>query len=597
MKPSATRAHPSPGRRFRASTTRPGVLRPRADHGRLSPRAATANPVSETRHRRQLSTAALAGAVAAGCGIGLMGTAAFMISRAALRPPVLYLMVAMAGVQAFGIGRATFRYAERLAGHDAALRILAGLRVSVYRRLERLAPGGLAVFRSGDLVSRLVADIDGLADWWLRVLLPYVVAAMAGAGTVAVMAALLPAAGLVVAATLLAAALVAPWVASLVARRAERQLAPCRGELASASLDLLGGAGELIAFGAEQATLAQLSAADRTVSRCERRSALGRGTGAAVASLAAGGALWGSLVLGVGAVRSGALPGLALAVLVLVPLAAHEVFAGLAPAAQQLPRIRSAAARVAAVLAAPDPVHEPGPGMASPLPPHAPYDIRIDGLTARWRPDGPDVLRDVSLVVPSGQRVVITGPSGSGKTTLAMVLLRFLDPAAGTVTLGGVDITTIDGDALRTVIGLCAQDAHIFDSTLAENLRLARHEASDVDLRAALRRARLLSWAESLPDGLDTAVGEHGARLSGGQRQRLALARVLLADFPVVILDEPAEHLDEETAAALTHDLLEETCDRTVLLISHRTGMLDAADHILRLQDGAITRLPPVSRH
>ncbi len=359
------------------------------------------------------------------------------------------------------------------------------------------------------------------------------------------------------------------------------------------SLDLLRGAGELIAFGAEQATLAQLSAADRALSRCESRSAFGRGAGAAVASLAAGGAVWGSLVLGVGAVRTGALPGLALAVLVLVPLAAHEIFAGLAPAAQQLPRIRSAAARVAAILTAPDPVHEPGPDMESPLPP-PPYDIRIDGLTARWRPDGPDVLRGVSLVVPAGQRVVITGPSGSGKTTLAMVLLRFLDPAAGTVTLGGVDITTMDGDALRTVIGLCAQDAHIFDSTLAANLRLARPEASDAELREALRRARLLDWADSLPDGLGTAVGEHGARLSGGQRQRLALARVLLADFPVVILDEPAEHLDEETAAALTRDLLEETCDRTVLLISHRTSMLDAADQVLRLRDGAVTRLPPL---
>lgn len=138
-------------------------------------------------------------------------------------------------------------------------------------------------------------------------------------------------------------------------------------------------------------------------------------------------------------------------------------------------------------------------------------------------------------------------------------------------------------------------DAHIFDSTLTENLRLARPEASDADLREALRRARLLDWADSLPDGLDTAVGEHGARLSGGQRQRLALARVLLADFPVVILDEPAEHLDEETATALTQDLLEETCDRTVLLISHRTSMLDAADQVLRLQDGAVTQLPPVS--
>jgi thiol reductant ABC exporter CydC subunit len=565
----------------------------RSGRGRLSQPEAPAGPVTRIRYRGQLSSAVLAGSLAVACAIGLTGTAAFLISRAALRPPVLYLMVAMTAVRAFGIGRGVFRYAERVTGHDAALRSLARLRIGVYRRLERLAPAGLAAFRSGDLISRLVGDIDGLADRWLRVLLPYLVAAIAGAGTVAVMAALLPAAGVVVAITLVAAAFVAPWLASLVARRAERQLTPRRGELAAASFDLLRGAGELLAFGAEQARLAQLSAADRAVSRCEGRSALGRGTGAAVAVLAAGGAVWGSLVLGVDAVRAGVLSGVALAVLVLVPLAAHEVFADLAPAAQQLPRMRSAAARVAGILAAPDPVHEPAPGRAGiPLPP-APYDIRIEGLAARWRPDGPDVLRGVSLVIPAGRRVAITGPSGSGKTTLAMVLLRFLDPAAGTVTLGGVDITTVDGDALRTIVGLCAQDAHIFDSTLAENLRLARPAASDAELREALDRARLLDWADSLPDGLDTAVGEHGARLSGGQRQRLALARVLLADFPVVILDEPAEHLDEETAAALTHDLLSATRDRTVLLITHRTSMLAAADHAVVLCDGMITE-PPV---
>jgi thiol reductant ABC exporter CydC subunit len=551
------------------------------------------NPVlGTTRYRGRLSRAALAGILAAACAIGLTGTAAWLISRAALRPPVLYLMVAIAAVQAFSLGRSAFRYAERLAGHDAALRILASRRVSAYQRLERLAPAGLAAFRSGDLVSRLVADIDGLADRWLRVLLPYLVAGVAGAGTVAVMAALLPGAGIVLAVTLLVAAVLAPWLASLVARRAERQLAPRRGELAALSLDLLRGAGELIAFGAEHTALAQLSAADRAVSRSESRCGLGRGTGAAVAALAASAAVWGSLVLGVDAVRSGVLPGVALAVVVLVPLAAHEVFAGLAPAAQQVPRIRSAAARVAEILGTPDPIHEPGPGTASPPLPHPPYHIRIEGLTARWRPGGPDVLRGVSMVVPAGQRVAITGPSGSGKTTLAMVLLRFLEPSAGTVTLGGVDITTVDGDALRTAIGLCAQDAHIFDSTLAENLRLARPAASDADLREALRRARLLDWAESLPDGLGTAVGEHGARLSGGERQRLALARVLLADFPVVVLDEPTEHLDEETAAALTHDLLEETRDRTVLLITHRTDILSAVDQVVHLQVGTISHLP-----
>ena len=552
----------------------------------------------------RLALAALAGAGAAACAIALNGTAAWLISRAAQQPPVLSLMVAITAVRGFGIGRGLFRYAERLAGHDTALRVLANLRVAAYSRLERLAPAGLAAFRSGDLVSRLVTDIDSLADRWLRVLLPYLVAGATGAATVAVMAALLPGAGAVVAVSLLLAALVAPSIAGLVARRAERQLAPRRGELATASLDLLRGAGELVAFGALDAALSQVSAADLAVSRSESRSGLGRGTGAAVAVIAAGAAVWGSLFLGAGAVRSGALPGVALAVVVLIPLAAHEVFAGLAPAAQQVPRLRAAAARLAGVLAAPDPVREPvstqrtasAAGMVVPALPGPPYDIRIEGLTAAWRRSGPDVLRRISLDVPAGRRIAITGPSGSGKTTLAMVLLRFLDPTAGKVTLGGVDITTLRGDAVRQVIGLCAQDAHIFDSTLAANLRLARPDADGDELRDALRSARLLDWADSLPDGLDTLVGEYGARLSGGQRQRLALARVLLADFPVVVLDEPTEHLDEQTAGALIHDLLEETRGRSVLLITHRAEALTEVDEIVHLEDGRIGSAPAAAQ-
>jgi ATP-binding cassette subfamily C protein CydC len=527
-----------------------------------------------------LGLAAIVGTLSAACSVALLALAAWLICHSAQHPLVLTLMAPAAVVQACGLGRAALRYAERLAGHDAALRLLSRSRTDSYKSLERLAPAGLAEFRSGDLIARLVSDVDSLADRWLRVRLPYLVAALAGTGAVAVSAMLLPAAGAVLAGTLLAAAVAAPVTAIAIARRAERCVAPLRGELTACTLDLLGGAGELAAFGAIGRVLAVAAEKESALAAATVRSGYARGTAAAVGVLAAGAAAWGGLVLGVLAARSGALAGVMLAVVVLMPLAAHEVFAGLPSAAQEIPRLRSAARRVAAVLDQPSPVAEPDEPAPLPGPP---YDLVISGLSAHWPGSGRGV-REVSLAVPAGSRVAIIGPSGSGKTTLAMVLLRFLDPASGSVTLGGTDITALDGDAVRTVIGLCAQDAHVFDSTLAANLRLARPSASDAQIRQALAGARLLDWADSLPQGLATPVGEHGARLSGGQRQRLALARVLLADFPVVIFDEPAEHLDADTAEKLTRDLLTATEGKTVLLITHRPVPPGPVDQELRLR-------------
>jgi thiol reductant ABC exporter CydC subunit len=538
-------------------------------------------------NRARLVLAAVLGALAAACSVGLLATSAWLISRSAQRPPVLYLMAPAAVVQAFGLGRAGLRYAERLAGHDAALRLLADRRVRAYDALARLAPAGLAGYRSGDLLARLVADIDSLADRWLRVRLPYAAAALAGAGAVAVVGTLSPAAGLVLAATLVVAAVAAPAAAIALSRREERDLVPLRGELAAVTMELLDGAAELAVFGAGGRALAAVQGKGARVGKASIRSGRARGAGAAVSALAAGAAMWGAVFFAVPAVRGGTLAGVLLAVVVLTPLAVHEVFAGLAPAAQQLPRLRAAQARVAEMMRRPAPVTEP----SAPAPlPGPPYDLAVRGLTAGWGPGQP-VLRDAWLDVPAGSRVAVTGPSGSGKTTLAMVLLRFLDYSAGEVAFGGTDIRTLDSDELRSVIGLCEQDAHVFDTTLEANLRLAKPSATLAELRSALARARLLAWTDSLPLGLATPVGEHGARLSGGQRQRLALARVLLADFPVVILDEPAEHLDEETAGQLTSDLLTAVAGRTVLLITHRPVPPGAVDQVLRLEEG---RLLPV---
>jgi thiol reductant ABC exporter CydC subunit len=544
----------------------------------------------------RLVLAASLGALAAACSVGLLATAAWLISRSALRPQVLFLVAPAAVVQAFGFGRAVFRYAERLAGHDAALNLLAARRVRAYDALARLAPTGIADYGSGDLIARLVADIDSLADQWLRVRLPYVAAAVAGAGAVALVTALQPEAGLILAATLVISALAAPAAAIALSRREERALAPLRGDLAAATLALLDGAAELTAFGAEGRALAAVQDKGAEVGRATARSGYGRGAAAAVSVLATGVAVLGAVCFAVPAVRAGVLPGVLLAVAVLTPLAAHEVFAGLGPAAQEIPRLRASASRVEEVLARPAPVAEP----AAPMPlPEPPYHLAARGLTAAWSPGEP-VLRDVRFDVPAGSRVAIVGPSGSGKTTLAMVLLRFLDyengkaneaseaSGTGAVTLNGIDLRSFAADDLRTVVGLCEQNAHVFDSTLEANLRLAKPDATDGELRDALARARLLAWTDSLPQGLSTSVGEHGARLSGGQRQRLALARVLLADFPVVILDEPAEHLDEETADELTRDLLSAVAGRTVLLITHRPVDPAAVDQVLRLTDGRV---------
>jgi ATP-binding cassette subfamily C protein CydCD len=530
---------------------------------------------------RQGGAALVLGALALLCAIGLMATSAWLISRASQQPPVLYLMVAVTATRTFGIGRAAIRYAERLTSHDAVFRALERMRVAVYVRLERLAPAGLRDTRRGDLLSRLVADVDGLQDYFLRWLLPAGAAAAAGLVTAGFTAWLLPEAGAALAAGLLAAGVGIPALSVAVARRAERRIAPARGELSTHVLGLLTGTAEVTVAGALPERLKAAGEADRTLTALAARSAAGTALGAGLSALVTGATVVVCAAVGAQAVAAGRLDGVLLAVLVLTPLAAFEAVAGMPSAAQHRQRSREAAKRVYDILDAPEPVREPA--RPAPFPAAGAFPIAVRGLMARHPGQARPALDGVDLDLTPGRRIAVVGPSGSGKTTLAQVLLRFLDGESGTYTLNGEDAGAFDGDAVRRVVGLCAQDAHVFDSTVRENLRLARPGAPDTDLLQALAAARLEL-------DLDTAVGEHGARLSGGQRQRLALARALLADFPVLVLDEPAEHLDLPTADALTADLLAATEGRTTVLITHRLHGLAEVDEIVVLDQGRVVQ-------
>ncbi|MEV7303263.1 thiol reductant ABC exporter subunit CydD [Streptomyces clavifer] len=577
---------PAAGGRTEAAD--PGLLKdtaPRAG-GRVLARVREA---AGAQHGK-LGLALLLGSLAVGSSVGLMAVSGWLISRASEQPPVLYLMVAVTATRAFGTGRAVFRYAERLVSHDAVLRMLAELRVAVYRGLERIAPAGLRTTRRGDLLSRLVSDVDALQDYWLRWLLPAGTALAVGTAAVGFTGWLLPEAGAVLAVGLLLAGVGVPLVSGACARHAERRLAPARSALAVRVADLLAGTAELTVAGALPARKELVRGADAALTRIASRAATATALGGGLSALLCGLTVVGAAAVALPAVYDGRLAGVELAVVVLTPLAAFEAVTGLPLAVQYRQRIKRSAERVYEVLDAPVPVREPATPAETP---GTPFPLAVRGLSARYEGAGHDALASVDLTLTAGKRVAVVGPSGSGKTTLAQVLLRFLDAREGTYRLGGVEASALDGDTVRTFVGLCAQDAHVFDSSIRENLRLARTGATDDELRDALAGARLLSWVQSLPDGLDTPVGEHGARLSGGQRQRLALARALLADFPVLVLDEPAEHLDLATADALTADLLAATRGRTTVLITHRLAGLDAVDEILVLDGGRVVQQGP----
>lgn len=541
--------------------------------------------------RRRLALAVMLGSLASAAAVGLTAVSAWLIARASQHPPVLYLMVAIVSVRAFGVGRGVFRYLERLSSHDASFRILGEIRAATIAQLERILPTGrVGSLAGGELLSRFVSDVDTLQDLWARVLVPAASTMVVGAAAVILVGVLTPPAAAVLAASLVAAGVVAPLLSQRAARGAGKRLAPTEGKYRETLLEILDGSTELAVYGALDERLERLTDLDAGLLRDEARTAGAGGLGAALALLAGGAAVIAGLAFGATAVTAGEMSPINVAVVALVPLAVHEIVAGLAAAAHRLPELEESAHRAGAVFdQAPTIV---APAEARPLP-SGPFTVRMKSLMAGW-PDGPTVLDDLDLELSPGEPTVVVGPSGAGKSTLAAVMLRFLQPRSGAVTLqgpdGSVDLTQADPDEVRAVIGWLAQDAYIFDSTVEANLRLARPDASQAELRLALDRAHLLAWVDGLPEGIRTLVGEHGRRISGGQRQRLALARVVLADRPVVVFDEPTEHLEDQVASELARDILAEAAGRTVLILTHRPELFRGAGRLLRLEDGRLVR-------
>lgn len=505
--------------------------------------------------RRRLAGAILLAAAASGASVALMGVSAWLLSRAAEHPPVMYLTAGAVGVRFFGISRGAFRYAERLVGHDLALRMQSALRLETY---AALAGTTLLGRRRGDLLTRVVADIDAVLDVVVRVAVPFAAGGVVVLGTTVLIGVYEPLTAAALLATSLLAAVGAPWLANRLSRDADAAIAPARGRLADVVHELDRAAADVVAYGAQDALLAEALDADARLRDAEQRAAWVRGLAAALQTLAAGAAVLLGLWLGAQALADGRLGRTMLAVLALVPLALHEVFGDFARAAQTLTRALTSLGRVSAVLDA-EPV---GRGDLAAAASTGPARLVVEDAAIGW-PGASPLVTGLSFSVGPGERVALVGPSGVGKTTLAATLLGLIPPLSGRAEASGR-------------VGYLAQDAHVFSTSVAENVKIGKRDASDDEVAAALAAAGL-----ALDPG--RLVGELGAPLSGGEARRLAASRVLVGEFGTLILDEPSEHLDAQTASALLDDLWASAGDRPLLAITHDPDVIARCDRVVRL--------------
>ncbi len=546
-----------------------------------------------------IALAIFLGSVMIASSIGLLGMAAYLIAASALGPLLVLLSIPIYLVRAMGIVRALSRYAERLISHNATFRLLARLRVWAYSRIEPQAPAHLLTHRSGDMLARLVADIEELQNFYLRVVSPMVVALVISLFTFGIFSIFSIGLAWVALAFLAAAGLGVPLLAASLSRGLGKQQVKARAELNTQVVDGLQGIQDVLAFGRSHAQVESVAACDRTLGQVQRRMATIKGFQTALNDLLMNTAMWVLIILAIPLVSTQYIDGVYLGVIGLLILASFEAVQPLASAFQGLGHSLAAAERVFAVTDALPPVIEsaaphPIPPVPGPLDQSGPHDksggygLSFEHIHFTYHPGEREVLSDISFDLRPSSRVAIVGPSGGGKSTLVRLALRFWDPSSGVIRLNGQDIRGYSLRDLRNLVGVVAQDTYIFNDTLRANLLLARPGASEAEIEAAVEQAQLTEFVRQLPLGLKTWVGEQGLQLSGGERQRLAIARAFLKNAPILILDEATANLDPLTERALLDALDELTRGRATLQITHRLLAMERMDEILVLDHGCI---------
>jgi ATP-binding cassette subfamily C protein CydC len=530
----------------------------------------------------------LLGSLTIGSSIALMGTSAWLISTAALHPSIAELGVSVVGVRFFGIARGVFRYLERLVSHDVTFRLLARLRVWFYEKLEPLAPARLMDFRAGDLLSRIIGDVETLENFYVRVISPPLTAIVVGLFTSIFIASFHPLLAPVYLTFFFSLGLFLPALAQIASRRPAAETITLRADLHTRLVDGIQGMADLIAYGRADERLKQIAVNGLAYGNAQRRMACVTGLHSGLSTLLTNLGLWTVLFLCIPQVTSGDLPGPMLASLTLLTFASFEAVMPLPLAAQMWNASREAAKRLFEVVDTFPAVVDHQTTITEHATRTTHYALRITDLTFTYPGQIAPAIQNLSFKLESGKSLAIVGPSGAGKSTIANLLLRLWDYSSGEICLGTESLRMYTQDEIRARIGLVSQNTYFFNTTVRENLRFARRKVTQEEVESAARAAQVHDFITSLPKGYDTMIGEQGLRLSGGERQRLAIARALIKDAPILILDEPTANLDPLTEKQVLDTLFGAMKQKMTLLITHRLVGLENMDEILVMDHGRI---------